>query len=122
MLINLANHPSSDWGKAQMDKAIQMFGSVTDMNFPAIDPEWDLEVVSKTALQYAKSCLNMLEKSSETAKAIHVMGELSFCFQFVRLMQQQGITCLASTTQRITKNTINGKLSKFDFIRFRNYF
>lgn len=122
MLINLSNHPSSDWNKEQMDNALQQFGKVLDINFPAIDPEWEVEVVSKTALQYAKSCLEKLEQSVDSANAIHVMGELTFCFQFVRLMQQQGVTCLASTTQRKTENTLNGKLSKFDFIRFRSYF
>lgn len=122
MLINLSNHPSTDWDKNQVDAAIKLFGSVSDLNFPAIDPEWDLDIVSKTALQYARLCLGKLEKISDSSNAIHVMGELTFCFQFARLMQQQGIPCLASTTQRMSEITKKGKLSQFVFIRFRNYF
>jgi hypothetical protein len=122
MLINLSNHPSAEWDSNQMHNAMQMFNSVVDMKFPAIDPDWEISTVYNLATIYAKDCLQILEKSPDPQNAIHVMGELTFCYQFVRLMQQQEVVCLASTTERIAALTADGKVSRFVFKTFRPYF
>lgn len=122
MLLNLSNHPSSDWEKAQMDEALRLYGTVHDIPFPAIDPEWNLDTVRLAALQCAKTCIGLLQQSTDQSNAVHVMGELTFCFSFVHLMQQQNIACMASTTTRVAKNTTDGKLSQFHFKQFRSYF
>lgn len=122
MMINLSNHPLQDWSKAQATAARQQYNSIIDMPFPEVDPDWEISAVYNLATVIAKQCLQILEKSTDTHNAIHVMGELTFCFQFVRLMQQHGIVCVASTTERIAVVTANGKVSRFVFSNFRPYF
>lgn len=122
MLINLSNHPLTDWQPDQLEEAKRRFVSVVDMDFPAIDPDWELDTIDRIALQTAKDCMDMLTHSTDKTNAIHVMGELTFCFRFVRLMQQQNIPCLASTTSRQAELTPKGKLSVFTWKKFRPYF
>lgn len=122
MLINLSNHPSSEWEKEQLDEATRLFGKLTDLPFPVIDPDWNKETVLEAAVQYAKSCLEIIKQGNDDANAIHIMGELTFCFQFVQLMKQHNIPCVASTTSRISEKTQLGKISRFVFRKFRNYY
>jgi hypothetical protein len=50
------------------------------------------------------------------------MGELTFTFALIRLLQSQGIICVASTTHRTSEVLDDGKkISKFEFVRFRTY-
>ena len=121
-MINLSNHPLQDWSKAQASAAQQQFNAIIDLPFPEVDPDWEISTVYNLATVIAKQCLQILEKSTDPHNAIHVMGELTFCFQFVRLMQQHGVVCLASTTERIAEVTANGKVSRFVFRNFRPYF
>lgn len=122
MMINLSNHPLKDWTEEQATTARQKFNTIVDIPFPEVDPSWEISAVFNLATIYAKQCLQSLEKSTDPHNAIHVMGELTFCFQFVRLMQQHGIVCLASTTERIAEVTADGKVSRFVFRNFRPYF
>ena len=69
----------------------------------------------------------LLEKNQPSAdtgskQAVHVMGEMTFVYQFVHLMTEQGVLCVASTTKRIVTNQANNtKTAKFEFIQFREY-
>lgn len=122
MIINLSNHPVKEWSEEQVIMARQRFGEIYDMPFPDIDPEWEISAVHKLAMFYSRQCSQSLENSKDPHNAIHIMGELTFCFQFVRLMQQHGVLCLASTTERIAEVTANGKISRFVFKSFRPYY
>ncbi|MBG0780977.1 MAG: CRISPR-associated protein [Bacteroidales bacterium] len=122
MIINLSNHTSKDWAEDQAAAAREQFNTIVDMPFPEVDPDWEISTVYNLATIYAKDCLQILEKSPDPHNAIHVMGELTFCYQFVRLMQQQEVVCLASTTERIAALTADGKVSRFVFKTFRPYF
>lgn len=56
------------------------------------------------------------------AFAIHVMGEMPFVYQFVKLATAAGLCCVASTTERTAVDHPDGsKTSEFRFIRFREY-
>lgn len=122
MIINLSNHPLKDWTEEQATAARQQYNTIVDIPFPDVDPDWEISTVSNLVKIFAKRCLQTLEKSTDPQNAIHVMGELTFCFQFVRLMQQHGIVCLASTTERIAEVSADGKVSRFVFRTFRPYF
>ena len=122
MLINLSNHSILYWGDKQIAQAKDLYNIIEDMPFPEVDPDWEISTVYNLATIYAKDCLQILEKSTDPNNAIHVMGELTFCYQFIRLMQQQEVTCLASTTERIAVVTAEGKVSRFEFKSFRPYF
>ncbi len=121
MLINCSNHPSSSWGEKQKNAAAQ-YGGITDLTFPVIDPEAETDAVALLAELYEVKIRRLLGTENTGAFAVHLMGELTFCFALVARLQNAGITCLASTTRReIIENGNGSKTSKFEFVRFREY-
>ena len=122
MLINLSNHPAFQWSEPQIKIACQQFGQVIDLPFPAIDPGADTDAIAILAEQYEVKIKKTLAAENTGTFAVHLMGELTFCFALVSRLQKAGITCLASTTRRETVENNNGsKTSKFEFVRFREY-
>jgi hypothetical protein len=120
MLLNLSNHPSEKWSKEQMDLAQKLYGEVVDMPFPHISPIENTEGVLALAQQYAQ---NLLELSKQTTPlAVHLMGELSFCFALVKMLQKHNIKVVCSTTERTVLEEVNGKkTAQFKFHNFREY-
>ena len=116
MLLNLSNHPSSQWPQNQMDAAIKQYGSVKDLPFPNIDPN-----LSPDEIQYlAKDYEAKIRKINPTA--VHIMGELTFTHALISKLKSTGIQCIASTTDRITIIDEKGnKISTFKFVQFREY-
>ena len=121
MLINLSNHPSNLWSEKQTHLAIDQFGQVKDIAFPAIDPNWNEQKIYDLATQFFN--VIMTEKNqNDNDFAVHIMGEFNFAFIITSLLLKQGITCVASTTQRkVTYDKLGNKISDFDFIQFRKY-
>ena len=128
MLINLSNHPSTQWQEAQIETAINEYGIVQDMSFPEVKPEAIFEEIEILAKKYVTDCLAYFEDFRKSAQkndkpdAVHIMGEMTFTYQFVQQMSREGILCVASTTKRNTKDLPGGeKLFKFNFVSFRPY-
>jgi len=126
MLINLSNHPLSKWSDAQRKAAEAHFGrEIIDIPFAPVDPKTTFADVKKTVDEYIQLCLTHLHQyENYTAEnAIHIMGEYTFTFQFVKEMEARNILCVASTTERIvTDNPDGSKNTVFKFVRFRPYF
>lgn len=129
MLLNLSNHAAAKWSAAQKQIAEQRFGEVRDMSFPVIDPNADLETITELAHDYVRKCRDILNaaairnpQSAIEKSAIHVMGEMTFVHQFVKLATAAGLRCVASTTERLAVDHPDGsKTSEFRFVRFRDY-
>lgn len=118
MLLNLSNHPSISWSPAQLAAAAQEYGVVLDWPFPAIDPLWLKAEIDTLAWEY---CTNIL-KLSPLPKAVHLMGEMTFCFALVNLLKQHGLICVASTSRRVvTEKAPGNKEVLFEFAQFREY-
>jgi hypothetical protein len=117
VFVNLSNHPSSDWTESQL-KAAERYGEVIDLAFPTIQPDADEQAVSQIADQYVAMIRDISKDKSVT---LHIMGEMTFVFKVVSQLNVLGITCVASTTERIAYETDAGKLSEFHFVRFRKY-
>lgn len=116
MLLNLSNHPSSAWPERQMFTAEQNYGKVEDMPFPQVDPNLNEVALDKLVEEYF---YKVLERKP---KAVHIMGELTFCVALIKRLQKASINCLASTTHRTTQDLPDGtKVSRFEFVRFRHY-
>ena len=116
MLLNISNHPSPAWPENQTKEAIALYGSISDLPFPLVNPNDDEEAIQQLAENY----LNQIMSLKPTA--VHLMGELTFTHALVLLLKQQGILVIASTTLRAIKIMDNGsKVSHFDFVRFRAY-
>lgn len=116
MLVNLSNHPSAHWPEDQKQTALSQFGTIKDMPHPDIDPECAESEILKLAEQFAN------EINALTPDAVHIMGEHTFVYALVGLLQTSGIRCIASTTARISEQQSDGSVIKqFRFVRFRDY-
>jgi hypothetical protein len=116
MLINLSNHPITEWSDEQLKLAEELFNEVKDWTFPSVVPySSETEI-----LELAKSALVSIKEFKPWA--VHVMGEHTFTYSFVRLAQLDGIRCIASTTKRNFKKIDNdGYVRSFEFVMFRDY-
>lgn len=115
MLLNLSNHPSSQWSKAQL-VAAEEYGDIIDLPFPAIDPsasEADIVALADIFYQQVKS-LGGVEDLT-----IHLMGEFSFTYALLSRLRQEGYTCVVSTSARNVVMRDDVKEVIFEFVRFR---
>lgn len=118
MLINLTNHPSSQWDEAQL-VAAREYGEVIDMPFPAVDEQGDEEYIAALSDEYMDKVMKYAAHHTIT---VHLMGELTFCYALLDRLRQQGITVVASTSKRIVTDEAEGKkIVTFCFERFRRY-
>ncbi len=115
MLLNLSNHPSSNWSDKQLKIAKAQFGTIKDMVFPIIDPSWSSKEVKGFAKKFLESIL------TKRPEAVHIMGEMTFTFFLVQKLQQAGIRCVASTSDRKVEERKGKKIVHFDFVQFRDY-
>ncbi|MEA2041692.1 MAG: CRISPR-associated protein [Bacteroidota bacterium] len=129
MLINLSNHPSIKWGKKQQQTAAERYGTTQDRAFPQIDPTARAEDIQRLAEKYLADCIQQFKsedmataQQSTARQAVHVMGELTFVYAFVKAAAAKNINCVASTTKRTVLEEKDGrKTTRFEFIRFRAY-
>lgn len=113
MLLNLSNHPSASWSPAQLAAA---GGKVADLAFPQVAPDGDEAYIESLANEYLNKILKMND-----IKTVHIMGEMTFCYKLITKLKAHNIRCLASTTKRETVEENGVKISKFNFVRFREY-
>lgn len=99
-----------------MDMALQIYDRVEDLAFPQVDPNSNEVALDNLVEEY----FHIIRKKKP--KAVHVMGELTFCVAIIKRLQKIQINCLASTTHRSTVDLPDGtKNVKFEFVRFRHY-
>ncbi|WP_455623657.1 CRISPR-associated protein [Parabacteroides sp.] len=118
MFINLSNHPSSNWSEKQL-AAAHLHGDIVDCPFPDIPAAEGEAYVSSLSVKYAHEIIERYDPSEDV---VHIMGEMCFSFALIRLLQEAGFVCVASTSERIVKEDYPGhKEVFFNFIRFRQY-
>jgi CRISPR-associated Csx2 family protein len=121
ILINLSNHPFDKWSEKQKQTALSIYQSIYDIDFPKIDPNGDEAYINNLANEYLFKILEIKNKYTDKLITIHLMGELTFCFALLKKLQDNGIPCVASTTERIVVEEDNKKTSTFNFVKFRKY-
>ena len=121
MLINLSNHSIKNWSVHQLKEANDNYSSVIDLPFPVIPPDSDDEFILNLANEYKLKCFELLNSSPDKNNAVHIMAEMTFCFALVSLLQKENIICVASTTNRNSIEENGVKVSRFEFVRFREY-
>ncbi|GAB4292181.1 MAG: hypothetical protein Kow0068_17430 [Marinilabiliales bacterium] len=123
MLINLSNHPSDKWSKKQKDKALETYQNIVDIDFPAINPNWDTKEIIELSKKYYSIIMNRFKEDEiiNETNAVHIMGELTFTYHLIRQLKSSGITCIASTTVRNVEEKNGKKIVEFNFVRFREY-
>ena len=115
MLLNFSNHSFDKWDKLQQENALSNFHEVVDMTFPMIDPEANDIEIDLLVENYFTEIKKLIPQ------AIHIMGELTFTYRMVAKLKNAGINCIASTTKRNVIDKDGAKVSKFEFVKFREY-
>lgn len=122
MLINFSNHHSSKWTKEQIINARIKYGEIKDLSFPEINPSASIDKIIPLAREYCKKIVEEAEKDKNNISAIHIMGEHTFVYTIIVLLQKAGLSCIASTTERrVTENGRGQKISEFRYVAFRDY-
>lgn len=115
MLLNLSNHPSSQWSESQLFAAKE-YGEIIDLPFPSVDPwasEADIAVLADSFFLQVKA---MGEVENIT---IHLMGEFSFTYALLCRLRKEGYDCVVSTSTRNVVMRDGVKEVIFNFVRFR---
>ena len=119
MFINLSNHLSHTWSAEHLEVARHRGGDIVDIPFPTVSATADEEEVVCLAKEYAYDIISHYDPKRDV---LHVMGEMCFSFALVRLLQQAGFVCVASTSERVVREVEPGRKEVFfHFIRFRRY-
>lgn len=121
MLINLSNHPKSNWSAEQTSAANKLYDEIIDLPFPQIDPYADEDYINLITDEYFNICKEKLNNTKSENSAVHLMGELNFTFTLVCKLLKAGIKCVSSTTERNSVEKDGLKISNFKFVRFREY-
>lgn len=120
IFVNITNHPSSQWDDYQKETARQ-YGEVHDLEFPSIDEMGDENYISKL-VDKSIADIQLLSNNWSCHVTVHIMGEMTFTYAMVQKLRMMGVTCVASTTERIVDIQPDGsKVVKFKFERFREY-
>lgn len=116
MFINLTNHPSENWSEEQL-AAAHKYGEIVNIHFPNIEPSFTSSMVNSLA----DDTINEITALGKDV-TVHIMGEMTFTYAVVSRLKALGIICIASTTERNTIITSDGKkISEFQFVQFREY-
>ncbi len=126
MLINLSNHPSSLWSDTQLTTATEQYGRVVDIPFPQVSPSGSEAYIEALAKEYAEKVYATLgndahKQCKDAISAVHIMGEMTLTFAITKLLISKEITCIASTTERVTSEEKGIRTSVFKFVKFRKY-
>ena len=130
MFINFSNHPSDKWTDKQREAALDISRElndgldeegifIDDMPFPNISPTATSEEIYHLADDFSRKIDN---DAVAELTAVHIMGEMTFVFSLVEMLQKRGFLCVASTSERKTIDNEDGtKTVLFDFVQFREY-
>lgn len=118
-LINLSNHPQSQWDSNQL-QAASLYGEIIDIPFPSVDANADDDDIEILADELFEKIMVI---AKDRAITVHIMGELTLTFLIVKKLQDADITCIASTSKRIVTEKAPGIKENvvFQFTRFRKY-
>ena len=119
MFINFSNHPSAQWS-AEQKAAAQVYGEVTDLVFPAIDPSVNEAALDSLATVYVRHIRSL------GPDAVLCQGESTFVYRVVQRLEASGIPVFAACSRRKSQETTYSdgstlKRSIFMFAGFRRY-
>jgi hypothetical protein len=123
MLINLSNHPATNWQEKQKEIAKETYGTIQDLGFPAVPPEASKQEVGAMAGELFDKIVKIFDACANEPlpNAVHIQGEFTLVYALVKLLEAAGISCVASTSHRNVQTEGDKKVIVFEFVRFREY-
>ncbi|MCR5530866.1 MAG: hypothetical protein K6F26_03345 [Lachnospiraceae bacterium] len=95
MLINISNHPSSQWPLEQLQAARDNYEVVVDIPFPQINPTSTSEQIDSLVEEYRDRIVNQ-----KTKPIALVQGESIFTYRLICELKKCGIVCIAARSSR----------------------
>ena len=127
IFLNLSNHPSEGWSEEQLynltlsNNHMVYYSLLRDFPFFSFEnslPFFNIISMVNNLADDTVSTITALGKDI----VVHIMGEMTFTFAVVSRLKAMNIKCVASTTERNTVITPDGKkISEFKFVQFREY-
>lgn len=119
IFINHTNHVSEKWSATQRHAA-EAYGTIVDVPFPNIPPQWNEAEVQRMARSCADTILAM------NPAAVLCQGEFTYVYALIQLLRQQHILVLAACSERVSEeyigeDGISHRISRFQFVQFRQY-
>ena len=114
MFVNFTNHPSSQWGEAQLREAGK-YGDIVDVPFPAVDADADETYIVTLAAEYVDKIRRL------APDAVLCQGEFCLAYRVISLLKGDGITVLAACSDRCVRQNGDVKEVTFYFKRFRRF-
>lgn len=115
VFVNLSNHPSAIWSEEQLAVARGLADQVVDIPIPEIPPDAGTD-------ELVERCRTLVLMLPVGATHAMVSTEFVTTFILITMLQKRGITCLAATTRRsVSMDPEGNKVSRFSFVRFREY-
>jgi len=126
MLINFTNHPSEKWTEDQKNSAIELYGEVKELPFPAVPTSAGASEVSVMADGIIDKILAMREENPGAEDfAVMVQGEFTLTYAVVRRLLARGIKTVSAVSERIVTEQVESgvvrKTAVFRFAGFREY-
>ena len=118
--VNVSNHPVETWTEKQRLAALEISGAekVVDYHFPQVPPEAGPEEVE----DLARKVVQELRGRWPDLTHCMVQGEHTLTYRLVRELRGLGIRCFTATTVRqVMEVGPTEKVSRFTFVRFREY-
>lgn len=115
-LVNLTNHPQTEWSQSQKDWFVARYDLVVDIPFPQIDPGLSTEDIQQIADSFLPSILALQPDD------LLVMGESTFMVAMIRLAQAVGLRVIATTSRRNVEILDDGRIiRRFEFVGTREF-
>jgi hypothetical protein len=118
MFFNVSNHPHEKWGERQLEEARRLGGEIVDIPFPNVSPTLDTEELEDLVYSVIKQ---VHEKRDGKQDVALVQGEHTLTFLLVNKLAELGVVPVAATSERRVTETPQGKVSVFEFCKFRRY-
>lgn len=114
VFANISNHPVADWSATQKAAAHAHAARIANVPFPAVPPDAD------EAQVHALASAVMDALPAGTTHAL-VQGEFTLTYALVRALQVRDVVCFAATSDRISEESGDLRLTEFRFSRLRRY-
>lgn len=114
VFVNLTNHPSKAWDRAQIDAA-EKYGQIVDLPFPKVASDKDEEYIKALSDKCVEKVMEL------NPAAVLCQGEFTLVYRIVSELRRRDVTVLAACSERRVVEKGNEKVSVFCFDRFREF-
>lgn len=126
MLINFTNHTFDKWTDDQKKSALEQYGEVRDLPFPAVPTRaGTTEIISMADDILAEIDALRYESRASDAFAVMAQGEFTLTYAVVSRLLTKGIKAISAVSERVSKEeVVDGvvrKTAEFRFAGFREY-